>query len=108
MNRTAAYQMRSQYNADGPTFDYERPSPACGPHDPGAFLNRTGYNGLFRVNRRGEFNVSFGRYKIRLVDPANLRAVARLLQGPAGWRFRQVGAWIDGQTFVYSTRFTGR
>jgi DNA adenine methylase len=99
------YQMRSQYNADGPTFDYERPSPAWVVRTTQAlFLNRTGYNGLFRVNRRGEFNVPFGRYKNpRLADPANLRAVARLLQGVRleYGDFEQVGAWIDGQTFVY-------
>ena len=41
------------------------------------FLNRTGFNGLFRLNRRGEFNVPAGRYaNPRVCDPAHLRAVA--------------------------------
>jgi DNA adenine methylase len=44
------------------------------------YLNKTGYNGLYRVNRRGQFNVPFGRYKApRYLDEANLRAVARAL-----------------------------
>jgi DNA adenine methylase len=46
------------------------------------FLNRTCYNGLYRVNRRGEFNVPFGRYESLTVCPAgNLRAASRALQG---------------------------
>jgi DNA adenine methylase len=46
------------------------------------YLNKTGYNGLYRVNRRGLFNVPFGRYKSpRYCDPANLRAVSAALQG---------------------------
>ncbi len=45
------------------------------------YLNKTGYNGLYRVNRRGQFNVPFGRYKSpRYLDPDNLRAVGRALQ----------------------------
>jgi DNA adenine methylase len=45
------------------------------------YLNKTGYNGLYRVNRQGRFNVPFGRYKSpRYVDPENLLAVSRALQ----------------------------
>lgn len=44
------------------------------------YLNKTGYNGLWRVNARGQHNVPFGRYKRpRIVDEANLRLVSRAL-----------------------------
>jgi len=44
------------------------------------YLNRTGFNGLYRVNRSGEFNVPFGRYKNpKIVDEARLRAASRAL-----------------------------
>ncbi len=47
------------------------------------FLNRTGYNGLFRVNARGEFNVPAGRYgNPRICDEANLRAWSAVLARP--------------------------
>jgi DNA adenine methylase len=42
------------------------------------YLNRTGFNGLFRVNRQGGFNVPAGRYtNPKICDAARLRAVAR-------------------------------
>jgi DNA adenine methylase len=44
------------------------------------YLNRTGYNGLYRVNKSGQFNVPFGRYvSPRICDPERLRAAAAVL-----------------------------
>jgi DNA adenine methylase len=45
------------------------------------YLNRTGFNGLFRLNRQGEFNVPAGRYvNPSICDAAHLRSVANALQ----------------------------
>jgi DNA adenine methylase len=47
------------------------------------FLNRTGFNGLFRLNRQGGFNVPAGRYtNPRICDEAHLRSVAAALAMP--------------------------
>lgn len=44
------------------------------------YLNKTCYNGLFRVNASGEFNSPFGRYKKpNIVNESGLRAVSRYL-----------------------------
>jgi DNA adenine methylase len=47
------------------------------------YLNRTGYNGLFRLNRSGGYNVPAGRYvRPRIVQEERLRAVSRVLATP--------------------------
>jgi DNA adenine methylase len=44
------------------------------------YLNRTGYNGLYRVNSKNEFNVPFGRYAKPLIhDPETLTRCAEAL-----------------------------
>lgn len=70
------------------------------------YLNRTGFNGLFRLNSGGGFNVPLGRYaKPRIVDADNLRRISRLLASPgtrvAALPFsRALGAAREGD-FVY-------
>lgn len=45
------------------------------------YLNKTGYNGLWRVNKKGKHNVPFGQYKNpKIVDRENLEKVSMFLQ----------------------------
>ncbi|ABK43792.1 DNA adenine methylase [Magnetococcus marinus MC-1] len=45
------------------------------------YLNKTCFRGLFRVNKKGGFNVPYGSYQRRYADPDNLHAVANSIQG---------------------------
>lgn len=70
------------------------------------FLNRTCYNGLFRVNRNGEFNVPFGRYKNPdILNRDNLNNVSRLLKTTntriMSGDFTSCRSSVDNRTFVY-------
>ena len=68
------------------------------------FLNKTCYNGLYRVNRKGEFNVPFGGYeKPAICDAKNLRIVSEVLQKAdiICGDFEESVRCIDDKTFVY-------
>lgn len=68
------------------------------------FLNRTCYNGLYRVNSRGQFNVPFGSYKNPTIcDEDNLRAVSWALQGIKLYSedFERCVDWVEPGDFVY-------
>lgn len=68
------------------------------------FLNKTCFNGLFRVNRRGLFNVPMGSYKNPMIcDERNLQAVSEKLKNVeiACGDYRGSADSIDEKTFVY-------
>jgi DNA adenine methylase len=68
------------------------------------FLNKTCYNGLYRVNRKNEFNVPFGHYKNPTIcDAENLLAASEVLQKTQilCGDFEDSYRYIDKKTFVY-------
>ena len=68
------------------------------------FLNKTCFNGLFRVNKKGLFNVPMGAYKNPLIcDEDNLRAVSKKLKKVTivCGDYRKAADFIDANTFVY-------
>lgn len=68
------------------------------------FLNKTCFNGLYRVNRKGEFNVPMGAYKNPLIcDEINLRNVSKKLQKVeiVCGDYTESSKFIDNNTFVY-------
>ena len=92
------YEIRERYNqhiGDG----VERASQLM-------FLNKTCFNGLYRVNRKGQFNVPFGKYaNPTICNAKHLRADSQLLQSAqveiCQGDYAQTIQHIDGLTFVY-------
>lgn len=97
------YLTRAEFNQKGKQIDYreydrrwiERTAQII-------FLNRTCFNGLFRVNSQGEFNVPCGRYKNPTIcDRDNLRAVSQVLQKT----YIHHGDFTDCEKFVNKHSF---
>ena len=45
------------------------------------YLNKTCWNGLYRVNRSGQFNVPFGNHGRRVFDPCHVQRISAALEG---------------------------
>lgn len=101
------YEVRDSFNKELPGIDFLNYSPGwAGRAAKIIFLNRTCYNGLFRVNRTGEFNVPFGGYKNPdILNEGNMREVAMVLKNTntriMSGDFTQCRNYVDDQTFVY-------
>ena len=68
------------------------------------FLNKTCFNGLYRVNKKGKFNVPMGAYKSPMIcDEENLLNISKVLQNVTiicgDYSFAK--EFIDQNTFVY-------
>lgn len=68
------------------------------------FLNKTCFNGLYRVNKNNEFNVPVGKYKNPLIcDEDNLRKISQALKNVIikCCDYRETASFIDNNTLVY-------
>ena len=105
LRETFYYEVRDAFNQKLPEINFKKFSSDWIERTAQIiFLNRTCYNGLFRVNRKGEFNVPFGRYKNpEILNEDNLKDVATLLKTTQILLgdFTQCRKYVDEQTFVY-------
>jgi len=99
--KTYYYQMRDQFNQVKQCKDE---SPNTTKASIMIFLNKTCFNGLYRVNKKGLFNVPMGDYKNPLIcDEKNLLAVSKkltkvsLLNGD----YKKSIEFVDKNSFVY-------
>lgn len=99
------YQVRRSFNKEGKEFDFKRYN-AKWPDRAAKliFLNKTCYNGLFRQNSKGEFNVPFGRYNNPTIcDENNIIEVSKALENTSIMcaDFEESSKYIKKGTLVY-------
>ena len=99
------YKMREKFNSSLEEIDFDNFSDSWIERTMQTiFLNKTCFNGLFRVNSKGGFNVPFGDYaNPKICHDENLRNISKLLQNTTIMRgdFTVSRDFIDSQTFVY-------
>lgn len=95
------YAYRDQYNSKSIDSD-ERAALFI-------LLNHTCYNGLYRVNRVGEFNVPYGQYKkpvicneeLIMADHRLLRSIELIIRRPGDYKYIRQNLSRNGINFIY-------
>ena len=103
--RDLFYRVRERFNRERATVDHAAYGDAWVERAARLlFLNKTCFNGLFRVNSRGEFNAPFGKYKKpRICNAPALEAASRTLANTEIRRGESASCAevVDEKTFVY-------
>jgi len=99
------YEQRTNYNLQRFNVDFNKYSEAWIPRASQLiFLNKTCFNGLFRVNSKGEFNSPAGDYdNPKICDEQNLIAVSKVLEIAEIKRanFTEIINDLKSKSFVY-------
>lgn len=99
------YDQRTNYNLQRFNVDYDKYAATWIARAAQLiFLNRTCFNGLYRVNAKGDFNTPAGTYdNPTICDEYNLLAVAKVLENATIKRadFRQIKRDLKKNSFVY-------
>lgn len=99
------YEIRNEFNINRKNIDFsDISSQGIQRVAQLLFLNRTCFNGLFRVNSLGEFNVPFGKYSNPLIcNQENLYLASKILSGVkiVHGDFEKIKDFVTQKTFVY-------
>jgi DNA adenine methylase len=99
------YEIRTKFNQEKLVLNYSTYSPDWILHAAKVIcLNKTCFNGLYRLNKKGEYNVPFGKFKNPTIcDTKNLISANTVLQGVTllNGDFEELTSIIDENTFVY-------
>lgn len=94
------YDIRKKYNS----INVENEKEALEKTTYFIFLNKTCFNGLYRENRRGQFNVPIGKYKNPTIcDEKNLIELSKLIKNVTfiNGDYRESYKYIEENTFIY-------
>lgn len=99
------YGVREKFNQSKGNINYEKIDDKSIEHAASMiFLNKSCFNGLYRENKKGGFNVPFGKKeKLNCYDKENIMAVSEKLKNAIilNGDFEKVMDYVNNHTFVY-------